>query len=313
MTRARRFATVLTTLTTLSSVLMLLGCVSEKHDEFACTTNEVVGWGDSLTWSAIKVGDRYQQADPTWLETLSQDLGVKTKNFGEPSQGSAEIAVRQGGLKPRVTLVGNLIPSGTAEALAIATITPLDGWTQYRDAGTMKMRGTLAGVSGTLEHSIKAGRESFAFQPDAPPDEAVPVPPQTEFSGNQGYRYRGCVQIIWAGANNSRQNAAIIRDIAAMVDWIPAPKRYLVVGTIAGVRNALSSAYGPRFVDLRTWLIKEGLSAAGVRPTSQDAAAIAANNIPPSLFGDGTHFTQAAYTAIGQHLASVVRAQAWCD
>ncbi|MCV7153933.1 hypothetical protein [Mycolicibacterium pyrenivorans] len=307
MPHGHRLAVILTSV---STVLALLGCSSsDQHNEFACIEDEVVGWGDSLTWSAVKTDDGYEQADPTWLEVLSEDLSVDTMNFGEPSQGSAEIAVRQGGLKPTVTLDRNEIPAGTTDSSLITTITPGDGWTQNRNAGTMKMKGTLSGVRGTLEHTIQSGEESFAFIPDSPPEAAVPVPPQTPFVGNQGYRYRDCVQIIWAGTNNSRQDLAITRDIASMVSWIPEPKRYLIVGTISGTRNALAAAYGPRFVDLRSWLITEGLAAAGVAPTPDDTKAILANQMPPSLSGDGTHFTQAAYTAIGHHLASVIKAQ----
>jgi lysophospholipase L1-like esterase len=80
----------------------------------------------------------------------------------------------------------------------------------------------------------------------------------------------------------------------------------LVVGTIPAIQDQLSAAYGPRFTDLRSWLIADGLAAAGVAPTPVDAAAVEAGGIPPSLQPDGVHFTQAAYTAIGHHLASVI-------
>jgi lysophospholipase L1-like esterase len=94
-----------------------------------------------------------------------------------------------------------------------------------------------------------------------------------------------------------------------MVNWIRYPKRFLVVGTIPGTRDELAEAYGTRYVDLRTWLIADGLTSAGVPATPDDIEATATDQIPPSLFGDGTHFTQAAYTAIGHYLASIVRAQ----
>ena len=304
----RQFAALLTVV---STVITALGCTSEASSDIGCPGGEVVGWGDSLTWSAVKDGEHYKQADPTWLQTLSQDLGVKTKNFGEPSQGSAEIAVRQGGLKPTVTLINDEIRSGTTDASSISSISPSDGWSQTQNSGTMKMRGNLAGVPGTLEHTPETSGGAFAFVPDNPPDRPVPVPPGTEFIGNQGYEYRTCVQIIWAGTNNSRQDAAILRDVASMVNYLRYPKRYLVVGTIPGTRDGLAAAYGSRFVDLRSWLVTDGLPAAGVPASPDDTAATASGQVPPSLYGDGTHFTQAAYTAIGHHLASVLRAQGW--
>jgi hypothetical protein len=308
MNRGRRVAVMLTLFATVGA----LACCSSPTDAEAnsgCSDGEVVGWGDSLTYAVTKIGDRYVRSDPTWLQTLGEDLGVETKNFGGPSEGSAEIAVRQGGLKPTVTLSGGEIPAGTVAPIAVTAITPIDGWTQYRDAHTMKMHGTLAGVSGTLQHTIESGQESFTFVPDTAPGQAVPAPPEATFTGDQGDDYRACTQIIWAGTNNHWQPEAVKRDIASMVGRITYPKRYLVIGTVPGIENEFAAAYGAHFVDLREWLISDGLSAAGVAPTPEDVQAIANNQVPPSLRVDSTHFTQAAYTAIGHHLASVLKAQ----
>jgi hypothetical protein len=92
-----------------------------------------------------------------------------------------------------------------------------------------------------------------------------------------------------------------------MVRRIANPKRYLVVGTIQAVEDQLSATYGRRFTDLRGWLISDGLTAVGVTATPTDIAAVRAGKIPPSLLSDEIHFTQAAYTAIGHHLASIIK------
>lgn len=89
----------------------------------------------------------WRQADPTWLDTIGADLHLDTVNFGIPSQGSAEIAVQQGGLKPLVTLVGNQIPSGSAAAITVTANDPGGGWSQYPEAGTIALHDTLAGES----------------------------------------------------------------------------------------------------------------------------------------------------------------------
>jgi lysophospholipase L1-like esterase len=271
-----------------------------------CPPSQVVAWGDSLTYGLTRAGGVWGQARPTWLETVGVSLGVPTKNFGVPSQGSAEIAVRQGGLQPRVTLSGGRIPAKSRTPVRIDAISPSDGWSQYADAGTMTMHGVLADVPGTLQHTLTPDADSFAFVPDAPLDTDISVPAASTFSGDEGADYRGCFEIIWAGNNNSAQPAAITRDVASMVSALPDPKRYLIVGIIPGVSDALSRAYGPRFVDLRRWLATEGPAAAGVVPTAADRDAIAAGAVPPSLTVDGTHFTQAAYSAIGRYLASLI-------
>lgn len=289
-------------------IVFALGCSTDgppTHSD--CPTGEIVGWGDSLTYSLTEVGGAAKQADPTWLATVGEDLDVETANFGVPSQGSAEIAVRQGGLKPLLTLAGNHIPANSTSAVPITVISPRDGWTQYVNAGTMEMHGTLAGVAGILQHTVTAGASSFSFVPTAAADAAVPVPANSVFESSDGDDYRGCVQIIWAGTNNQRQKGAIVRDIASMVNNLVYPKRYLIIGTLADVQGDLAVTYGPRFVNLRAWLISDGLAAAGIDATPKDAAAIAVGDVPPSLTIDGTHFTQAAYTAIGHHVADVLR------
>lgn len=272
----------------------------------ACPPSQVVAWGDSLTYGLTQLGGVWGQARPTWLETVGASLGVPTKNFGVPSQGSAEIAVRQGGLQPRVTLSGGRIPAKSRTPIRIDAINPPDGWSQYADAGTMTMHGVLGDVPGTLQHTLTPGVDAFAFVPDVPPDTDISVPAASAFSGDEGADYRGCFEIIWAGNNNSAQSAAITRDVASMVSSLPDSKRYLIVGIIPGISAALAQAYGPRFVDLRRWLATDGMAAAGVVPTVADRDAVASGRIPPSLTVDGTHFTQAAYTAIGRHLASLI-------
>jgi hypothetical protein len=207
-----------------------------------------------------------------------------------------------------MTLRGNQIPAGPPSAIDVTVDTPTDGWSRYAEAGTMKMHGTLVDIPGTLVHTMKAGADDFSFVPDAGRRSPVPIPSGSLFMGDDGDGYRGCLQVIWAGTNNNSQPAAIAHDIASMVDHLTNPQRYLIVGTVPDVNDQLSAAYGPHFVDLRSWLVNDGLKAAGTDPSPSDAAAAALGNIPPSLTVDGTHFTSAAYQAIGHHLASAIKA-----
>jgi hypothetical protein len=306
----QRYAALLTVLCT---VIAMCSCSTVQQTDVSpltCPSGEIVGWGDSLTLSMISTnGGVPRQADPTWLDTLGDDLNVHTENFGVSAHGSAEIAVRQGGLKPLLTLDGNQIAPFSSSAIAVSAIIPADGWTRYGNAQEIaEVHGTLAGVAGTLRHSLPLrGSESFSFIPDVAPTSVVLVPANSTFSSDDGDRYRGCFQIIWAGTNNRDETAAIERDIDSMVRRIANPKRYLVVGTIQAVEDQLSATYGRRFTDLRGWLISDGLTAVGVTATPTDIAAVRAGKIPPSLLSDEIHFTQAAYTAIGHHLASIIK------
>ena len=84
-----------------------------------------------MTYALTKVGDAWQQANPTRLDTLGSDLEVTTINYGAPSQGSAEIAVRQGGLRPRVTVTNDELPARLSRPVPITAISPNDGWSLY--------------------------------------------------------------------------------------------------------------------------------------------------------------------------------------
>jgi hypothetical protein len=297
-----RCAAILTSL-----CVVVSACTFASHEGSSVRLRQVVAWGDSLTYALTKVDGEYRQANPTWLETAGATLGIGTVNLGVPTQGSAEIAVRQGGLKPRVTLNGNGLTAHSVASVPITAITPPDGWTQVARAGTMRMHGALSGVAGTLQHTVETGVSTFAFVPDVAPAEDVSIPPGSEFSGDDGNSYRNSFQLIWAGANNGSQTAAIIRDIASMVSWLPYPRNFLVIGTVPQVADALSAAYGLRFVDLNSWLVTHGLGAAAVSPTAADSQAMDEGKIPPSLLvDDGIHYTQAAYTAVGKYLASVI-------
>lgn len=244
--------------------------------------------------------------------TIGTDLDVDTVNFGSASQGSAEIAVRQGGLKPLLTLVGNQIPSGSTAAITVTAIEPTDGWTQYSKAGTVTMHGVLAGVSGTLQHTVTSGGHSYSFVPDAAPNFSCAGSRGLRVQRRSGGRLPGLYSNHLGGreqfgADRSNQAGHRLdgqRDsrLESVLDrrHDPGDQGRLGGDLRIAVRGSAELAH------VRDSSITNGLAASGVTPTPDDTAAVAAGNIPRSLTVDGTHFTQAAYTAIGHHLASLV-------
>lgn len=276
---------------------------------------DIACWGDSLTYSQT-TGD--VQASPTWPQTLATTLGVAVYNGGQGAHGSAEVATRQGGLQPLVTLTGNQIPSGTTAAISLTAISPTTGWRTGNVASAgLNMHGSLAGVNGTLRHDLtNALANVFTFTPDAAPASTVSVPALTPFVGDEGTSMRNRVNIIWVGTNNTSQPTAIVRDITSMIANLPAgTTRYLVVSntqnSMTTLNTALQAAFGDNYADLRSYLISDGLADAGITPVSQDATDIANGNVPSSLKYDGTHFVQAAYNIIGAWFAQEITARGW--
>jgi hypothetical protein len=96
----------------------------------------------------------------------------------------------------------------------------------------------------------------------------------------------------------------------------PLQKRFLVLGETnsaaeAALPNPTSGAtsvlvlnsryrrqWGRRYVDVRGYLINYGLSDAGVTPTSQDIADIAAGIVPSSLRSDALHLNTSGYIIV---------------
>ena len=134
-------------------------------------------------------------------------------------------------------------------------------------------------------------------------------------------RTRG-LNIIWAGYNDigSQTNATILANIASMVALIPAPQNFAVLSVInsgganSGSANytqivalnaSLASAYGSRYLDVRSYLVSQ------YNPSlSGDVTAHGVDGIPPSLLaGDGIHLNTAGYLAVATFLAN--NASAW--
>lgn len=125
--------------------------------------------------------------------------------------------------------------------------------------------------------------------------------------------------IFWAGRNNVGQVATVQSDIAAMVAALP-HTRYLVFSVtnsrsepsgsanyinIASINAGLSSTYGSRFVDVRSWLISK------YDPSVPQDVTDHGNDVPPStlMLGDGLHTNWKGDSLIAVLLDSVYMTQ----
>jgi len=253
-------------------------------------------FGDSLTNSSLGVS------------AVGSELGITTVNRGISGQGIADIAIRQGGLRPAITVTGNQIPA--SGPVTVTAILPATG---YRVDAGYSFVGELAGIAGTLARDDAGGwtftRTSSGSVAACPAGSAFTCSVQSVPAQND-------VQCIWTGRNNL-SNATFHEDLLActalMVGFLkPLIKRYVVIsvtnGTSEGIGTstydkivaanaALAEIYGEFFYDLRTDFIQNGLAAAGITPTSDDLAAIALDRPPPSLMADPIHPNTDGYRA----------------
>lgn len=80
---------------------------------------------------------------------------------------------------------------------------------------------------------------------------------------------------------------------------------------LAAINAERAATFGPHFYDLRGWLIRHGLAAAGLTSTAEDRAAIAEDRIPPALMYDNTHLTAAGRRVEAARVAELMTDKGW--
>jgi hypothetical protein len=238
-------------------------------------------------------------------------------NGGVGGHATAQIATRQGGLQPKLTLAGNKIPAGLVYPtgrVAVTAISPADGWHELPAVNiALDILGTLAGVAGFLQQDISTNNSTFYFVPFNTLSSDLTIPAGTPFICPDGDSLRDHINIIWFGPNCDRTNtAAMIRDVDSMVAHLTsANKRFYLLSITTDTDDAitantvLKAKYPTQWVDVRGYLSStQALTDAGITATAADTAAIAKNYIPPSFHPNGgSHLTQAAYNVVGNFVA----------
>ena len=265
-------------------------------------------WGDSLTHA----GGIAQQ-----LRTLLP--AVTVVNRGMSGQNSAHIAGRQGGVPAVMTVIGGTIPaSGGVEIDTRTTNILIESGYPARS-----LTGYLAGVHGTLSVPSGTITHTFTRTTDGVP---VEIPEGAPFWTDDGIAARRGAQIIWMGRNNLGTELPTTY-LPGMIEHLSTARKRVVVLSVTNspdegigteryelfqaVNEELRVMGGECFLDVRRWLIDEGLAAVGITPTAEDTAAVAVDAVPPSLTSDGIHFTTAAQTAIGTWLHTQLGALGW--
>lgn len=273
---------------------------------------KLAAWGDSMT-------EGYGGGGTDWPAVCAATLGIERYNAGKSGYTSTEEAVLMGGIQLAITVSGNQV-----EASGATSVTAVSPNTSFRTTVARSFVGTLAGVPGTL---AKDASNVWTFTRTAS-GSVVPCPAGTLFvSTFVTVPYIDWITTVWLGRNNTLTPANVDRDIAAMVAVLrPITKRFLVISVlnaqdepsgsggysqVATINSNLSTTYGASFVNLRGWLIANGLAAAGISATAGDTTAISEDRIPPSLMSDNLHLNAAGYTVTGNYIASIITAKGW--
>jgi hypothetical protein len=276
---------------------------------------QVAAWGDSLTAST---GTNWPGT------TLATRLGIPVSNMGVSGMGTMDIALRQGGLKPLITVSGNSIPA--SGPVTVTAISPSTGW-RVNGTGSFTRTGTLAGVVGTLSHDLVA--DTWTFTRTTAAVSATPCPAGSEFVGTSLLaNHERMISIFWTGRNSLDALSRIPEATAAMVGVLTtSPKRFLVLSmtntsseiqgstnltNILAMNAGLASAYPSNYLDIRSYLASsQALTDAGISPTPQDTTDLSNNVIPTSLRNDSTHLNAAGYARVAHKVADFIEAKGW--
>lgn len=264
-----------------------------------------MSWGDSLTQGAGGAGTSY----PSVLSGL---LSRAVTNMGVGGETSSQIAARAGGRPVALTAAGAAIPGDTAVTVTTAPSIP--------SAQGVPISGAVVGVRGTL--TLSAGVVSFRRQEAVQGNTACPA--NSTFTPDAALAQQYTRQIIWAGRNNYTDAAIVLADIAAIVAFGRTGK-YVVLSVLNGayadevaggtgykkmisLNQQLAATYGANYLDIRRYLIDQGLADAGITPTAQDSTDIGNDVVPSSLRSDNIHLNAAGYTVVAQQVAARIQA-----
>lgn len=118
--------------------------------------------------------------------------------------------------------------------------------------------------------------------------------------------------IFFMGQNGGFKDVAdLITQYKAMIDYSRCDK-YIIVGfhkpnmcipTIARMKemeDSLLQAFGNHYINLREYMVTNGLKDAALTPTDVDNDSISKGQVPPQLIPDGCHFTSSGYRLLAE-------------
>ena len=274
-------------------------------DNYPHNTEDIVCWGDSLTYGTGAT------AGNTYPEVLASLTGKTVHSCGFPGDTSKEIAGYQGSMPLIIDPV--TIPASGSVNVDVYTYDHASDDTPFRfpsiDAPNINPV-VIAGIKGNLDLTAAtnpSGR-TFSFT-RSEAGSAKTLIDYTEIITSGSVDRKKDISIIWIGANggwSTRQD--LIDQINNVIKFqdVVGPK-YIVVGLSAGVAAATAEilekemelAFGIHYVNMRSYLIRCGLSENGITPTAQDLQDIADGKVPSSLkISDGVHYNDYGYNSV---------------
>ncbi|MDF2895760.1 MAG: hypothetical protein K0Q46_2546 [Rhodococcus erythropolis] len=276
------------------------------------TTTRLAVFGDSM--SALTQGGY-----APYGSLVADYLGLALFNPSTPGERTSDIAVRQGGLAPKFTVPGGVIPIDTSEF----AVTLAESYTSgYSPAATTKgnigtfLNVSFLGVPVNLYHVNNAWTMARVTAAAGSSPQPVAVPASGAVVRDiASAAWRNAVQVYMGGFNGGEQ----VKDVTTMSAYLENPGRFVVLGMSTGssggdptpykaANAALKTAFPDQFFDMAAYVITNGLTDEGITPTAQDNTDIAAGIVPTSLrrASNDPHYNAAGQRVIARRLAELL-------
>lgn len=301
----------------------------------------IVCWGDSLTtgssgnvsypYTLQKYINTYlcdiydfrssieNAEDYSRLKWSNYKVSIPVVNMGAGQEDSATILGRAG-VKPYVISQNTVIPGDIQDVTV--TFTSPDGRTvsPLTAGGAGINPVTVGGVEGTLSLVAPAsgwGYSSYQFARSEAGAE-VSIPAGTEIIPAAVGMYTDYIHIVWLGTYDGyRAPVQLVNDVQQLLNRQTAnTDRYLVIGpcTISGkwmgngsgtldnIDSAMLQAFGSHYVNVRKYLIEDGLRDAGISATKDDTVSLNMGLVPTTFRSNaaGADLNGVAYQLIGK-------------
>lgn len=300
----------------------------------------VVCWGDSLTagssgnvsypYTLQKYINTYlcdiydfrssieNAEDYSRLKWEDYKVSIPVINMGAGEEDAATILGRSG-VVPYVVKSNFVIPADqTSVPISIASengkaVTPLIAG----NAGVNPV--TIAGVPGTLTLVTSSqGWGQYTYQFTRLEDGAeTPVAKGTEIVTACKEEYRDYIHIVWLGTYGDFQNPEkLVSNTKTLLQrQSNNPDRYLVIGpctirgswtnadtaTLDAIDSAMLQAFGSHYINVRKYLMEDGLRDAGITASKEDKLIIQQGRVPGSFRSNASaDLNGVAYKLIGK-------------
>ena len=268
---------------------------------------DILFWGDSLTAGAGGNGTTYPGV-------CAAELGKTHINCGVGGETANTISARQGGNNVIIPAgaINGTYNNGELLDMFGAEVSPLRQGNGSFSGNMLFIKGILCSLSIS---QTSATSDDAVYTISGYTGGTSNVPLLGKFIGAE---YDAHVVVIFVGQNGSwYENTNNLENRIAIIDSMIAHvphKRYVIVGLTSGTSSrateeeTLTKKYGSKYMASRALLVAQGLTIAGVAPTTQDTTDIANGTVPTSLRSDEVHLNANGYMALGKLVADKIRA-----